>query len=1192
MKKFLSAVSIFLCIVMLSASVYAVNVGDIVNHTLHTDIVAYIDGQPIESYNISGYTAIMAEQLMGYGFNVVWNQSSRALYINEGDGNVGTKNVTIPTVTPNMIGKIKSNVYYTDIKTYLNDKLIQSYNIGGYTIIMFEDLAANGKVTWDNATRRIDFRRNSKTESNEISEVFVVPENTTYMKVGESFDVDAIAKYKDGRTESYASKLDMYVSSGDTVVSVKGTKVTALREGSATVRFRNKVGGLENASFGVVVSRDGKAPSVEYLRLDTDTSKSIGVGESFYLTATAYYSNGERKEYTDLDAYIYTGSSTVSLSGNRVKGLKEGTAKIRFYNSFLSGETIYVTVTGNSTTIKSVALDETSVSLTVGSTHTITATATYKNGSEKSYTDINPYISSGSSYISLSGRRITAKSEGTAKIKFEDDYLSGKTLTVYVTSKSNSIKSVSLDKTSVTIDIGESYTIRATATYYNGSEKSYTSFSPYISSGSSYVTLSGKKVTGKKEGTATIKFTDDYLSSKSLKVRVSEDDNDDYNSSIRSVSLKSTSISLAVGNTYTISATATYRNGTTKSYTAFTPYIYSGSSYVKLSGKKLTGKKIGTAKIRFEDDYLSSKTLTVKVVDEEDDTTIKSVTLASTSISLAIGKTYTINPTATYYNGDSATYTDADPYIYSGSSYISLSGRRITAKKAGVAKIKFNDDFLSSKTLTVTVSETGAGTNDVASVEITTPYDKTIAVGDSFVIKATATLGSGKTTAYTDLSPYIYSGEGVISIADNKVTALKVGLAKIKFASEFLTTETIYVDVVKETDSITSITLKTATTQNLKIGESFTIEATAKYKDGTTATFTDLEPYNSDENAVVRIKNNTVTAINEGTCTISFYNEYVTKTIRVTVVDPTANIKSVALDTTSYKLAVGDKQTITATATYTDRTKGEYADADPYITTGSAYISLSDNVITAKKAGTAKIGFRDEWLAGKTITVTVVGTSGDDGTISSVTLDTPTSVTVTPGDSFTIFATAKYRDGTTKNYTDLEPYIYSGDSDAISIDGAKVTAVRAGTAKIRFKSEYLSATRNTITVTVKGDNAYVTEIKLRKTEVTLEVGDTYVIEADSVYYDKKTEAYTGELGARSSNTTVVSVSGNTLTAKKVGKATISFTNDLISERITVTVVAKPEPKPEPKSEEPKQTEDTKKSENTDSGSESGSTESK
>ena len=317
-----------------------------------------------------------------------------------------------------------------------------------------------------------------------------------------------------------------------------------------------------------------------------------------------------------------------------------------------------------------------------------------------------------------------------------------------------------------------------------------------------------------------------------------------------------------------------------------------------------------------------------------------------------------------------------------------------------------------------------------------------------------------------------------------------------------------------------------------------------------------------------------------------------TKTIRVTVVDPTANIKSVALDTTSYKLAVGDKQTITATATYTDRTKGEYADADPYITTGSAYISLSDNVITAKKAGTAKIGFRDEWLAGKTITVTVVGTSGDDGTISSVTLDTPTSVTVTPGNSFTIFATAKYRDGTTKNYTDLEPYIYSGDSDAISIDGAKVTAVRAGTAKIRFKSEYLSATRNTITVTVKGDNAYVTEIKLRKTEITLEVGDTYTVEADSVYYDKKTEAYTGNLGARSSSTTVVSVSGNTLTAKKVGKATISFTNDLISERITVTVVAKPEPKPEPKSEEPKQTEDTKKSENTDSGSESGSTESK
>ena len=317
MKKFLSAVSILLCIVMLCTTAFAVNVGDIVNHTLHTDIVAYIDGQPIESYNIAGNTAVMAEQLLGYGFDVVWNQSSRALYINEGDGNVGQKTLNLPTVPKENIGKVKSNVYYTDIKTYLNDKLIPSYNIGGYTIIMFDDLVANGEVTWDGKGRRIDFKRRKKSEGeNSIAEVFIVPENTAYLKVGDSLEVEAIASYKNGNTEDYSEKLDMYVSSGEEIVSVSGNKITALSEGSATVRFKNKVGGLSGKSVKVTVTSDGKAPTIEYIRLETDTAKTIAVGESFSISATAFYSNGEKGSYT-ADPYIYTGSSTVSVTGTK-----------------------------------------------------------------------------------------------------------------------------------------------------------------------------------------------------------------------------------------------------------------------------------------------------------------------------------------------------------------------------------------------------------------------------------------------------------------------------------------------------------------------------------------------------------------------------------------------------------------------------------------------------------------------------------------------------------------------------------------------------------------------------------------------------------------------------------------------------------------------------------------------------------
>ena len=81
------------------------------------------------------------------------------------------------------------------------------------------------------------------------------------------------------------------------------------------------------------------------------------------------------------------------------------------------------------------------------------------------------------------------------------------------------------------------------------------------------------------------------------------------------------------------------------------------------------------------------------------------------------------------------------------------------------------------------------------------------------------------------------------------------------------------------------------------------------------------------------------------------------------------------------------------------------------------------------------------------------------------------------------------------------------------------------------------------------------------------MGDTYVIEANSVYYDGKTEKHTGDLGGKTSNSAIVSVDGNTLTAKKAGKATISFSSSLISDKLTVNVVEKAEPTPEPPKEE-------------------------
>ncbi len=204
------------------------------------------------------------------------------------------------------------------------------------------DVNSDGEVDFNDAVLILKYDSGLISEFDVISKVYFVPENTTYLKVGEYFNVDAVARYMDGRFEPYASKLDMYVSSGENVVSVNGVKVTALKEGNATVRFRNKVGGLENESFYIVVTGDSKDENTISTITLPETSVTLYVGDTYDISATATYKDGSQRLFENTEAYIYSGSDYISLDGNTITGLKAGTAKIRFKNEYLSNRTFTV----------------------------------------------------------------------------------------------------------------------------------------------------------------------------------------------------------------------------------------------------------------------------------------------------------------------------------------------------------------------------------------------------------------------------------------------------------------------------------------------------------------------------------------------------------------------------------------------------------------------------------------------------------------------------------------------------------------------------------------------------------------------------------------------------------------------------------------------------------------------------------
>lgn len=167
MKKIIAAMLIAVLMLSSSIPIYSASVGSVTGTIIKTDIKTYIFGELINSYNIGGKTVIICEDLNWFfGFDIVWDGNERTLNITN-----KSKRYILPgeeTSQPYISQNVKnlpydyyskpspSKIYTTDIKTYLDGKEITSYNIGGQTAIVCEDMRNYGyDVVWSEADRSL-----------------------------------------------------------------------------------------------------------------------------------------------------------------------------------------------------------------------------------------------------------------------------------------------------------------------------------------------------------------------------------------------------------------------------------------------------------------------------------------------------------------------------------------------------------------------------------------------------------------------------------------------------------------------------------------------------------------------------------------------------------------------------------------------------------------------------------------------------------------------------------------------------------------------------------------------------------------------------------------------------------------------------------------------------------------------------
>lgn len=147
MKKLICALLIISMCIMPIQALAAERLG----YTVYTDIVTYINHNPIPSYNFNGMTLIAAEDLNSYGFDVFWNEYARTLTINRNK----SKNDILPELTfrplERQLGKRNFAVTTTDVRVFTGNYQYSSFGgLDGKTMINVNDLVCidNVSVVW------------------------------------------------------------------------------------------------------------------------------------------------------------------------------------------------------------------------------------------------------------------------------------------------------------------------------------------------------------------------------------------------------------------------------------------------------------------------------------------------------------------------------------------------------------------------------------------------------------------------------------------------------------------------------------------------------------------------------------------------------------------------------------------------------------------------------------------------------------------------------------------------------------------------------------------------------------------------------------------------------------------------------------------------------------------------------------
>ena len=670
--------------------------------------------------------------------------------------------------------------------------------------------------------------------------------------------------------------------------------------------------------------------AVTSVSLSQPTAEMI-IGETLQLQVSIFPSNAT-------DKTVIWGSSkqsvaTISNTG-LVSAIAEGSSTITATAGGKSA-TCSIVVSKRVIEVTSIELNKNVLSLVEGDSETLIATVKPDDATDKTI----QWDSSNKDIATVDGNgKVTGVKEGTATVTAKAGEKQA-TCQVTVAKKIIAVESISLNKDELTLEKGKSETLVATVKPDDATDKTVI----WTSSDDGIVSVDQTgKVTAIKGGEATITAgAGDKTATCEVTVTVP----------VESVSLNVTNITLEEEQSTTLVATVKPDDATNKTVT------WSSSDETIASVDQngvVTAKKIGNAIITAK---VEEKQADCKITVQEKPK-VSAITFNTNSFNGYIGQDYQVSVSVTPSNA----YYELE-WSVSDTRVVSIQGNgtsaRIHTLDYGVSEIIVKDK-ISGITASITVSTTV--TDFVWKENTGETYSGypliTIEEGSEHQLQYSCSPSSA-THIFSDLSqfvfyePYVVNTPTCITISeDGLVRGVKEGVVGIKASGRVIKgssgPDRVYIKVKPATVPVQSVSLN-KTSLTLMEGESETLVANVYPSNASNQTVV----WSSNQPGIAKVdQDGKVTAIKEGSATITATAGNVSATCTITVQQNTVAVTSVQLNKTSLDLKVGESETLIATVTPSDATDSSvfWTSSDPSVATVN-----QQGLVKAIKAGVAKI---------------------------------------------------------------------------------------------------------------------------------------------------------------------------------------------------------------------------------------------